>query len=128
MEPLIRAETVDRELYAVDSEHKKNLQMDRRRLQQLDRSTVNPQHPWNHFSTGSLKTLKEDPTSRNINIRDAIFEYFTKYYSANQMKLCVLGREPVDLLGGLGCGLVLWYPEQETETSQLVAHITNHSG
>ena len=58
----------------------------------------NPQHPYHHFSTGSLKTLKEDPEKRGISPRQAAMDFYTKYYSANRMKLCVLGQEPVDEL------------------------------
>ncbi len=98
IDPLLDPETVERELHAVDSEYKMDLQMDRWRLLQLERSTVNPKHPWNHFCIGNLKVLKEEPESRGVNIREAMFDFFGKHYSANQMKLCILGREPISLL------------------------------
>ena len=98
IDPLIDSETIERELHAVDSEYKMDLQKDRWRLLQLERSTANPKHPWNHFCLGNLKVLKEEPESRGVNIRDAFFDFFGKHYSANQMKLCILGREPISLL------------------------------
>ncbi|OIW34047.1 UCH-domain-containing protein [Coniochaeta ligniaria NRRL 30616] len=98
VEPLFLASTLDRELQAVDSENKKNLQSDQWRLHQLEKSLCNPKHPYHHFSTGNLQVLKTEPESRGINVRDKFIEFYEKHYSANRMKLCVLGREPLDVL------------------------------
>lgn len=98
VEPLFLASTLDRELQAVDSENKKNLQSDTWRMHQLEKSLSNPKHPFCHFSTGNLEVLKTLPESRGINVRDKFIEFYEKHYSANRMKLCVLGREPLDVL------------------------------
>lgn len=98
VEPLFLANTLDRELRAVDSENKKNLQSDTWRLHQLDKSISNPKHPYCHFSTGNVDTLKTIPESRGENIRQKFIEFYEKHYSANRMKLVVLGREPLDVL------------------------------
>jgi insulysin len=98
IEPLFLPSTLDRELRAVDSENKKNLQSDQWRLHQLEKSLSNPKHPYCHFSTGNLDVLKIQPESKGINVRDKFMEFHAKYYSANRMKLVVLGREPLDVL------------------------------
>lgn len=98
VEPLFLANTLDRELRAVDSENKKNLQSDQWRLHQLEKSLSNPKHPYCHFSTGNLEVLKTQPEAHGINVRDKFIEFYEKEYSANRMKLCVLGREPLDVL------------------------------
>lgn len=98
VEPLFLESTLDRELRAVDSENKKNLQNDSWRLHQLEKSLSNPNHPFCHFSTGSLEVLKTLPEQAGINVRDKFIEFYQKHYSANRMKLCILGREPLDLL------------------------------
>ncbi|KAL8419541.1 hypothetical protein RB594_002666 [Gaeumannomyces avenae] len=98
IEPLFLASTLDRELRAVDSENKKNLQNDQWRFHQLEKSLSNPKHPYCHFSTGNLDVLKIQPESRGINVRDKFIEFYNKHYSANLMKLVVLGREPLDVL------------------------------
>ena len=92
------AETLDRELNAVDSENKKNLQNDLWRLHQLSKTLSNPKHPYCHFSTGNLQTLKELPEKRGVNVRDEFMKFHARYYSANTMKLVVLGRENLDTL------------------------------
>ncbi|KAK4123327.1 ubiquitin carboxyl-terminal hydrolase-like protein [Parathielavia appendiculata] len=98
IEPLFLEDTLDRELRAVDSENKKNLQSDQWRLHQLKKSLSNPKHPFCHFSTGNLETLKTVPEAQGVNVRDKFIEFYEKHYSANRMKLCVLGREPLDVL------------------------------
>lgn len=90
--------TLDRELRAVDSENKKNLQNDQWRLHQLDKSLSNPNHPYCHFSTGNLETLKSRPEARGVDVRKEFMAFHDKHYSANIMKLVVLGREPLDTL------------------------------
>ena len=82
----------------MDSEHKKNLQSDSWRLFQLDKSLSNPAYPYNSFGTGNLVSLKEEPVSKGLDVRQAFMEFHDTYYSANLMKLVVLGREPLDQL------------------------------
>ncbi|PGH05696.1 hypothetical protein AJ79_06712 [Helicocarpus griseus UAMH5409] len=98
--PLFLESTLDRELRAVDSENKKNLQSDAWRLLQLNKSLSNPKHPYHHFSTGNLQTLRDGPQSRGINVRDEFIRFYETNYSANRMKLVVLGRESLDELEG----------------------------
>ena len=96
--PLFLEDTLDRELQAVDSENKKNLQSDPWRLQQLYKSTAGKQHPYNKFSTGNYKVLHDDPIERGVKIRDEFIKFYEKHYSANRMKLAVLGTESLDEL------------------------------
>jgi insulysin len=96
--PLFLEDTVDRELKAVDSEHKMNLQDDTWRMIQLDKALANPDHPYHRFSTGNYKTLHDGPIARGVKIRDEFIKFYTTHYSANRMKLVVLGRESLDTL------------------------------
>ncbi|KAI5283391.1 Insulinase (Peptidase M16), partial [Ascosphaera aggregata] len=96
--PLFLRETLDRELHAVDSENKKNLQSDSWRLSQLSKAVSSSKHPYHKFSTGNLQTLRDDPKRRGIEIRDEFMKFHEQEYSANRMKLVVLGREPLDVL------------------------------
>ena len=96
--PLFLSSTLDRELRAVDSENKKNLQSDNWRLSQLNKSLSSPKHPYHHFSTGNLETLRDEPRERGVDIRKEFIDFHSRNYSANRMKLVVLGREPLDTL------------------------------
>jgi insulysin len=50
------------------------------------------------FRIGNLQTLKEVPESQGMNIRDMVVGFYHQYYSANQMRLVVYGKEPLDQL------------------------------
>ena len=84
----------------MDSENKKNLQSDGWRLRQLDKSLSGKEHPFHKFSTGNYKVLRDDPIGRGVKIRDEFTSFYEKHYSANRMKLAVLGRESLDELQG----------------------------
>lgn len=96
--PLFSKSCKDREIKAVDSENKKNLQSDMWRLYQLDKLTSNPEHPYNGFSTGNYHTLHEEPVSQNRNVRDILIDFHKNNYSANLMSLVILGKEDLDTL------------------------------
>ncbi|KAI8581774.1 hypothetical protein K450DRAFT_231119 [Umbelopsis ramanniana AG] len=96
--PLFSESCTERELKAVDSEHKKNLQTDGWRLHELEKSLTNPNHPYSKFGTGNLHTLKYNPEKLGVNIRDELLRFHDTYYSSNIMKLCVLGKESLDEL------------------------------
>lgn len=98
VKPLFREDCLERELRAVDSENKKNLQADNWRMMQLTKSTAGKEHPYHLFSTGNYKTLHDDPLARGVKIRDEFMKFYQKNYSANRMKLCVIGRENLDEL------------------------------
>ena len=98
VKPLFLEDTLDRELRAVDSENKKNLQSDGWRLNQLGKSLSSKQHPFHKFSTGNYQVLRDDPVERGVKIRDEFIDFYKKHYSANRMKLVVLGREGLDEL------------------------------
>ncbi|SCU88854.1 LADA_0E12420g1_1 [Lachancea dasiensis] len=96
--PLFNQSSTDKEINAVDSENKKNLQSDLWRLYQLDKSLTSSEHPFHKFSTGNIKTLGVIPKSQNLDIRDELLKFYDASYSANLMKLCVLGREDLDVM------------------------------
>ncbi|KAK6354672.1 Insulinase (Peptidase M16) [Orbilia brochopaga] len=94
--PLFDPNGLDRELNAVDSEHKKNLQQDNYRSYQLGKFLSNPDHPYSKFTTGNLETLRDAPRARGVDVRDRFIKFHERYYSGNLMKLCILGRESLD--------------------------------
>ncbi|ORZ13145.1 Metalloenzyme, LuxS/M16 peptidase-like protein [Absidia repens] len=98
IDPLFSDSCTEREIHAVDSEHKKNLQSDSWRVSQVEKTSTNPDHPWHKFGTGNLETLMETPKRLGLDVREELLRFHNDYYSANIMRLCVLGREPLDQL------------------------------
>ncbi|VVT49745.1 uncharacterized protein SAPINGB_P002422 [Magnusiomyces paraingens] len=96
--PLFSPSCKDREIRAVDSENKNNLQNDNWRLHQISRFFSNHAHPYHKYSTGNLETLETIPLSKNIDVRDRLLEFYDNHYSANLMKLVLIGRESLDTL------------------------------
>lgn len=84
--------SVEREVNAVDSEHSKNIQNDSWRFNRLLQLMSDTDHPYHNFSTGTLETLLKP------HIREAVIEFYNKYYSANIMKLVVLWDKPLDFI------------------------------
>ncbi|KAM7527580.1 hypothetical protein LguiB_030990 [Lonicera macranthoides] len=95
--PLVKAEAMEREVQAVDSEFNQVLQNDSCRLQQLQCHTSAPGHPFNQFFWGNKKSLV-DAMEKGINLRDQILQLYNDYYHGELMKLVVIGGETLDVL------------------------------
>ncbi len=95
---------------AVDSENKRNLQNDSRRIHQLSKSLSVPGHPWTKFGTGNLESLtatarkkleeegidlgeadKGDGGPIGREVRKRLMEWWEKEYCASRMSLAVIG-------------------------------------
>ncbi|KRY88368.1 Insulin-degrading enzyme [Trichinella pseudospiralis] len=98
IEPLFTVDATEREVNAVDSEMRGNLQSDSWRDHQLERHLSNPKHDYNKFGTGTRKTLLDDVLSRGEDPREALLKFYQNHYSANLMALCIMGKESLDEL------------------------------
>ncbi|NVK43341.1 MAG: insulinase family protein [Oceanospirillaceae bacterium] len=90
--PLFDEKYVDRERHAVHSEYQSGLRDDGRRIWSVYKRLVNPEHSFSQFNVGSLETLSNDNAGK---LRKALIDFYQRYYSANLMRLVVLGRQPV---------------------------------
>ena len=129
--PLFGVSSTGREVNAVDSEFLKNVNQDSRRIYHYTKGTGNPCCPENQFGSGNKATLLFDRqaalagTGQTANsatdaedvaaaARDAVtadkqamlareqmMEFFRTHYSANNMCVCVVGKETVPELQNL---------------------------
>ena len=117
--PVFNADLVAREMHAVDSENKRNLMNDDRRIHQLLKWLSTEGHPWRKFGTGNLESLTETarkkieaenktPAQANGNalendkegdggpigreVRERLIEWWSKEYCAGRMTLAVVGK------------------------------------
>ncbi|CAL9778048.1 unnamed protein product [Musa acuminata subsp. burmannicoides] len=95
--PLVKAEAMEREVMAVDSEFNQVLQSDSCRLLQLHCHTSSVGHPFNRFYWGNKKSLV-DAMENGINLREEILKMYAENYHGGIMKLVVIGGEPLDVL------------------------------
>ncbi|KAK7686016.1 hypothetical protein QCA50_010827 [Cerrena zonata] len=116
--PLFTPSMTSREIHAVDSENKRNLQNDGRRIFQLGKSLSKEGHPWKKFQTGNLKSLtaaaKKKCEEEGIDWKDQehdddggpmgretrrrLVEWWKQEYCAGRMSLAVIGKESVEEL------------------------------
>ncbi|EZA60071.1 insulin-degrading enzyme isoform X2 [Ooceraea biroi] len=122
LKPLFTETLTELELNAINSEHEKNLANDSWRLDQLDKSSASPDHPFSKFGTGNRETLDTIPKQAGINVRDKLLEFHEKNYSANIMSLCVLGKDTLDELEDMVVNLFCDVRNKEVETSMWPEH------
>jgi len=120
--PLFDASCTDREMNAVDSEHKKNIQSDYWRLYQLEKDLSAQTHPYKKFGTGDINTLKHTPLTMNIDIRKVLLDFHSKYYSANRMKLVIYGKESLDELVQLAVDMFSQIENKDTPAPSFPGH------
>lgn len=93
--PCFDPELVEKERQAVHSEYLLKLQDDVRRLYQVHKETINPQHPFSKFSVGSVETLADWPDK---SIRQDLLNFYNAHYSADQMTLVMLSNQSIETL------------------------------
>ncbi|MFM2598885.1 insulinase family protein [Vibrio fortis] len=91
--PLFNEEALDKERQAVDSEYKMKLNDDSRRLYQVTKELVNPEHPFAKFSVGNIETLGD---RNGQTIRQEILDFHQQQYSADLMTLTLSGNQPLN--------------------------------
>ncbi|MBR9756325.1 insulinase family protein [Cobetia sp. 4B] len=93
--PQFNADYVDRERHAVNSEYQARLQDDGRRIYEAVEAALNPQHPFNRFSVGSLETLKDTAAG---SLRQRLVDFYQAHYGANVMRLSLVGPQSLETL------------------------------
>ncbi len=92
IDPLLKDDSVSRELKAVNSEYQNSLTNDGWVMESVKKQFMINTHPSSKFNMGSLETL-DIP-----NIRESVVQFYNTYYSSHLMKLVVVGVETLDVL------------------------------
>ncbi|XP_019634361.1 PREDICTED: nardilysin-like [Branchiostoma belcheri] len=96
--PLLKADSLEREVKAVDSEFQMNLPVDSYRKQQLFSTMAKVGHPMAKFMWGNLASLQQKPSEQGINVHQRLGEFRRTFYSAQYMTLAVQSAETLDTL------------------------------
>lgn len=101
--PLFTESLAAREINAVDSEFKRNLQNDARRLLQIRKYLGLEGHPIRNFGTGNYVSLTdmgrrkgtpdEDEATVLLETRRRVVEWWEQQYCAGRMVLAVIGKD-----------------------------------
>jgi insulysin len=95
-EPLLRAESLAREVDNVHAEYSRNRNSDARRALQLRRASLGA--PLSGFSTGSIETLRDAPAAAGVDVPAAMRELWRAAYVAEGVTAAVVGPQPVEEL------------------------------
>lgn len=91
--PLIKADALDREVQAVDSEFSGVLQSDSCRVSQARSCIMPSSHPASKFGWGNKKSLQDFPSQQGVDVRQCLLDYYKEHYTANRMSLVVMSGE-----------------------------------
>lgn len=114
--PLFNADYVEREVNAVHSEYTSKLKDDGRRFFSAIKTSLSKSHPYSKFSVGNLDTLKDTPEKT---LRNALLDFYDNNYSANKMRLVVLGKEPLHTLNKWVANKFSDIPNKNLETTRI---------
>ncbi|WP_421854102.1 insulinase family protein [Marinomonas sp.] len=89
--PLFSESLTQREKNAVDSEYKAKLKDESRRNNQAFKTLLNPEHPYSHFTVGSLDTLKD---RANNPLRKQLLKLYKENYFSENMALVMVANLP----------------------------------
>ncbi|MEM6581250.1 MAG: insulinase family protein [Pseudomonadota bacterium] len=109
---------VEREREVVDAEFQMGLKSDGRRNLDVLQTVMNPEHPYSRFTVGSFETLADRPGS---SIRDELISFYDSHYSANIMRLVVLGTESLDELEAMVVPLFSAVPNNNFQQGDIEA-------
>lgn len=90
--PSFDATYSDKERNAVDNEWSMQKQQDAWILMRIDALTSNPANPRAQFNIGNLTTLADKPSS---NLNQSMKAFYQRYYSANIMRLTLVGKQSI---------------------------------
>ena len=90
IDPLFNENSVLREINAVDSEHKKNINDDGWRLRQVLLNVRDKNNSTNTFSTGSLETLSKP------DIREQLIKFYNTHYVSSNIALCIISSHKIE--------------------------------
>jgi insulysin len=93
--PLLSVDNTDREMNAVNAEHRKNIESDGWRSMEIKRHVADPSAPFSKFGTGSVETLGKHPKER---LREELVKLWTEFYTAGNIRLVVLGGHELKTL------------------------------
>ena len=96
--PLLDPQYADKERNAVNSEWSMNKSQDNWIIHTLDGVTGNPANPLSRFSIGNLETLVDKNDSK---LQDEVKSFYNRYYSANNMRLTLVGKQTIPELKAL---------------------------
>ncbi|CAR23268.1 Axl1p [Lachancea thermotolerans CBS 6340] len=99
--PVFSDSSINKEIYAIESEHNVNKASTPKQLYHATRLLANPRHPFSRFCTGNFATLCDEPNLHKVNVKATLCQYFKTNYDATRMALCLRGPQSLNALAKL---------------------------
>ncbi len=100
--PLLSQDFIEKERQNIDAEFKLKLKDEIRRLYDVHKETINPEHPFSQFSVGNNQTLADESNDGEKHcIQHELRAFFTNHYCAQYMTLALEGPQSLDELSAL---------------------------
>lgn len=96
--PLFNVTALNKELYAIQSEHDGNMSDLNKILYHAIRLISNENHPFHQFSTGTIFSLKNLTNLQKLNLKSVLSNYFRDNFIAKNMTICIRGPQSVNIL------------------------------
>eukprot|EP00450_Noctiluca_scintillans_P027339 CAMPEP_0194534898 /NCGR_PEP_ID=MMETSP0253-20130528/73257_1 /TAXON_ID=2966 /ORGANISM="Noctiluca scintillans" /LENGTH=1001 /DNA_ID=CAMNT_0039380605 /DNA_START=46 /DNA_END=3048 /DNA_ORIENTATION=- len=96
--PSFNRSMTNKEIHAVDSEHKKNMPNMIWKLRNLLKSRASKDNPRHKFSTGNLETLKVEPESQGLDLVEKLQSWHAENYCPSRLHLVLVGNFTADTL------------------------------
>lgn len=110
----------DKERNAVHSEWTMKSPNDWVILQQLNGSTLNPEHPISQFNWGNLDSLSDN---KDHKLHTALLDMYNTYYSANLMKATMISHLPIAEMKKLAEKYFAKIPNKNTPRPKMTATV-----
>lgn len=95
-DPVLDPKSIEKEVQNVNSEHRKNVNNDDWKSMNLIKLQADPNNTYYDFNTGNQDTLWEIPKANSLNMSKALRTFYNQHYSANLMKLVIIGNQSLD--------------------------------
>jgi len=96
--PLLKTESADREVNAIESEFRLTQNTDESRVAQVFASFAKEGHPFRTFGWGNLKSLRHATQESGVDINAELRAFYASHYKAPRIRLCVFGVESLNSL------------------------------
>ncbi|KAH9410353.1 Nrd1 complex RNA-binding subunit [Tyrophagus putrescentiae] len=93
--PLLRPESIEREIKPVDTEFVQASNYDDVRAELILNENANQAHPIHRFIWGNRKSLITEPTAKGLDIRQSLVDFFNRNYYPENIVVAVQSQEPL---------------------------------
>ncbi|SCU84983.1 LAFA_0D13190g1_1 [Lachancea sp. 'fantastica'] len=96
--PIFTDTVINREIYAIESEHNVNKASVNKQMYHAIRLLANTRHPFSRFCTGNFETLTSLPLLHKKSVKNSLAAYFKAFYRPSNMTICIRSSHSLNAL------------------------------